>query len=252
MIRLDIEGHVASVTLERAPVNAINETWIARMDKVLDQLQAHGHISVIHIRSALKVFCAGVDLDLMQGLLETPEGRDAMVDFVREIQRVFLRLENTPVVTLAEIGGAALGGGLELALACDLRVAADTAKLGLPEASLGLLPGAGGTQRLSRICGEAVASRLILGAEVIDGREAERLGLVQWCIPAAELPDWTRELAQREGSLPEHALAAAKTCIAASHDDAVDGFECELQQTRKLQDIAETQERIRSFLDKAT
>jgi enoyl-CoA hydratase/carnithine racemase len=155
------------------------------------------------------------------------------------------------MVTLAEIGGVALGGGLELALACDLRVAADSARLGLPETNLGLLPGAGGTQRLSRICGEAIASRLILGAEIINGAEALKLGLVQWSLPDDQLTEWTNDFLQHEGALPEHALAAAKSCIAASHNEDIDGYELELEETRRLHNFAETQRRVQSFLDKS-
>ena len=88
---------------------------------------------------------------------------------------------------LAEIGGAAMGGGFELALACDLRIAANEAKVGLPEVRLGLIPGAGGTQRLTRLCGPALANRLILGAEVLDGATAAALGVVHWSAPRAEL-----------------------------------------------------------------
>ena len=98
------------------------------------------------------------------------------------------QLEALPMATLAEIGGAAMGGGLELALACDLRVAASEAKLALPETRLGLVPGAGGTQRLTALCGPAVAKRLILGAEVLDGAAAAALGVVHWAVPRAELP----------------------------------------------------------------
>ena len=131
------------------------------------------------------------------------------------MQRLFARIEAAPVVTLAEIGGAALGGGMELALACDLRIAATDAQIGLPEARLGLIPGAGGTQRLTRLCGRGVAGRLMLGAEVIDGAEAARLGVVQWSEPRAQLPGKAQELAARYAALPRPALAAIKRCIAA-------------------------------------
>ena len=122
--------------------------------------------SVLLLRSSERAFCAGADLALMKSRFDTQPGRERMVAFVREMQRVYAQLERLPLVTIAEIGGAAMGGGLELALACDFRIAADDATLGLPEARLGLLPGAGGTQRLTRIAGEAIAKRLILGVEV--------------------------------------------------------------------------------------
>ena len=173
-----------------------------------------------------------------------------MVDMVRSMQQLFLRIETATVVTLAEIGGAATGGGLELALACDLRVAAIDAMLGLPEAGLGLIPAAGGTQRLTRLCGEGTAKRLILGAELIDGAEALRLGIVQWARPRAELPGWTRELATRVSRTPKAALALSKRCIHAQGDPARDGFAEEVTATRSLYDQHETVAKVSAFLNK--
>ena len=124
-----------------------------------------------------------------------------MYAYVAGIQRLYFRIEALPQVTLAEIGGAAMGGGFELALACDLRIAANEAKVGLPEARLGLIPGAGGTQRLTRLCGPALASRLILGAEILDGAAAAGLGVVHWAVPRAELAERAAELARRIAGL---------------------------------------------------
>lgn len=251
MIRLEVDGPIAVAVLDRPPVNAINADWLAGLTRVLDEVDGTGGVSVLHLRSACKAFCAGADLALMRELFPTPAGRDAMVAVVRDIQDAFARLEALPLVTVAEIAGPAMGGGLELALACDLRVAAETAKLGLPEAGLGLLPGAGGTQRLPRVCGEAVARRLILGAEVVDGTEAARLGLVQWAVPADRLAQWTGELVARLAALPAPALAGCKRCLAAGRDPAADGYAQELAETRRLQDEPGTQARVRAFLEKS-
>jgi enoyl-CoA hydratase/carnithine racemase len=171
-----------------------------------------------------------------------------MVALVARMQHVFARLEAASVVTLAEIGGAALGGGLELALACDLRIAAAEAKLGLPEASLGLLPGAGGTQRLTRLVGIGSAKRLILGAETIDGAEALRLGVVQWTQPRATLAASASAIGARIAALPRSALAAAKRCIEATGDPWCNGFAEELAATRNLYGNEETRRRVAGFL----
>ena len=250
MIDLSLDKGVATLTLNRPPVNAFNEELLDQLGDALEQIETREDISVLHLKSAQTVFCAGADLALMKELLPSTAGRETMIDLIRRLQRIAFHLEKLAVVTVAEIGGAALGGGLELVLACDLRVAADDANLGLPEASLGLLPAAGGTQRLPRLCGEAVARRLILGAEIIDGTEAARLGLVQWAIPSERLSRWTRELVDRLGTLPPEALASCKRCIAAARDDAVDGYELELAETRRLHDLVETHERIHAFLEK--
>ena len=153
-----------------------------------------------------------------------------------------------PQVTLAEIGGAAMGGGFEFALSCDLRIAANEAKLGLPEVRLGLIPGAGGTQRLTRLCGPALASRLILGAEVLDGATAAELGVVHWAVPRAELAQRATELARRIAGLPAAALAASKACIAAACQPGRGGYTDELEFTRSLLTNPETQKRVTAFL----
>jgi enoyl-CoA hydratase len=242
MITLEREGPLAVATLARAPVNAIDEDWLARLEGIFDQLQ---DTAVLLIRSSQKAFCAGADLELMRSRFDTPEGRKRMVAFVREIQRVLARLERLPQVTLAEIGAGCLGGGLELALACDLRIAAEDARLGLPEPRLGLIPGAGGTQRLPRIAGEAVAKRLILGAEVITGAQAVALGVVHWAVPAKELPERARAIARDIAALPAAALAEAKACIGDAN-----GYERELEATARLLAQDETQRRVRAFLEK--
>jgi enoyl-CoA hydratase/carnithine racemase len=242
MIGLEREGALAVATLARAPVNAIDEEWLARLEGVLDRLEG---AAVLLLRSSERAFCAGADLALMRSRYASVEGRARMVSFVREIQRVFERIERLPQVTIAEIGGAALGGGLELALACDLRIAAADARLGLPEVRLGLIPGGGGTQRLPRIAGEAAAKRLILGAEVISGEQASTLGVVHWALPAKDLADRALVLAREITALPAAALAEAKACLGAAG-----GYERELEATARLLAQGETQRRVRAFLER--
>lgn len=244
-------GRIAVATLSRPPVNALNDEMIERFDAALDQAIEDPEIVVLHIRSDQAAFCAGADLALMQSCFGTLEGPDVMLDLVRRMQRLFMRIETAPLVTLAEIGGPAMGGGLELALACDIRVAASEAKLGLPEVGLGLLPGAGGTQRLTRLCGRGIAERLILGGEIVDGNAAERLGIVQWARPSSQLPEWTRDLATRLAQAPRPALAASKRCLAAFGDPHLDGFAEELAATRKLYQHPETRRRVAEFLERS-
>ena len=243
-------GRVVIATLARPPVNALDGELIARLDSLVGEVTADPEIAVLHIRSDQTSFCAGADLALMRSCFATSEGRGAMVDVVRSMQRLFRRLESAAVVTLAEIGGPAIGGGLELALACDLRVAAVDAMLGLPEVRLGLIPAAGGTQRLTRLCGRGIAKRLILGAEVIDGAEALRLGIVQWVRPREELAGWTRELAARLSRMPKAALLMSKHCIHAEGDPSRDGFAEEITATRGLYDDPETVAKVSEFLNK--
>ncbi len=250
MLSVERIGRVAVATLSRPPVNALNDEMLDRLDAVLDEVAADEEVSVLHIRGDQRVFCAGADLALMRTCFATREGADVMVEVVRRMQRLFERIEAAPLVTLAEIGGAALGGGLELALACDLRVAAVEATLGLPEVRLGLVPGAGGTQRLTRLCGRGIASRLILGGEIIDGALAERLGIVQWAQPRERLEEWTRELAARFAGAPRAALAANKRCMAAANSLGREGYAEELANSRRLYNHPETRRRVSEFLSR--
>lgn len=250
MISVRFAASIATITLDRPPVNAINEEWLDRLETALDQIKANPEISVLVIRSNGKAFCAGADLALMAQRFDTAPGRDLMIVMVRRIQHLFARIENLAAVSIAEINGAAMGGGLELALACDLRVIAQTARVGLPEAALGLLPGAGGTQRLTQKCGDTVARRLILAAEVIDGATALDLGLANWCVPLAEIARFTDALALRVSKPSGQAQELCKRCIDAAGDSSLDGFALELAGTEKLLASPQTQARVRAFLNK--
>jgi len=248
MFQTNTAGAVTTLTLCHPPVNAISDEWVRTFEAKLDALVDGPPCTVLHIRSDQKVFCAGADLKEMRERMDAPDGADRMFAYVAGIQRLYARIERLPQVVLAEIGGAAMGGGLELALACDLRIAAVEAKLGLPEARLGLIPGAGGTQRLTRLCGPALAARLILGAEIVDGAAASELGVVQWAAPRAELSHRAAEIVRGIASLPATALAASKACIAAAGHKDRSGYTDELEFTRLLLNNAETRKRVDAFL----
>jgi len=252
MFHLEVGGGVAVVTLDRPPVNAMSEAWVAAFHTLLDGLQARDDWSVLHLRSALKIFSAGADLKEMRERFDAPGGLERQLAVIRGYQALFARIEALPQLTLAEISGAALGGGFEVTLACDLRIAAREVKVGLPELRLGLLPGAGGTQRMTRLAGRPVALRLILGAEQVDGAEAEQLGLVQWAVPAAELAPTAGAIARRYAALPAHALQAAKACIAAATTPGADGFNEEVEQSRGLLQTPKTRELIAAFLARSS
>lgn len=246
----EVEDRVARVTMNWAPVNAIGADWLEAFNGHLDRLERRNDWAVLHIRSALKVFCAGADLRQLRGRLDADNGDELLAEDTRRIQRLFARIEALPQVSIAEIGGAAMGGGFELALSCDLRIAASEARIGLPEVGLGLLPGAGGTQRLTRLCGRGVAHRVILTGDVLDGLEAWRLGLVQWAVPLDELPERANALSMRVASMPAAALAACKSCIADADDHHRDGFASEIDATARMFSSQETRERVSAFLNR--
>ncbi len=247
MFKVEEFGGVVRVTMQRAPVNALNNAFIDAFGRILDELEAKPDLAVLHIRSNQRAFSAGADLLQVESRFSTSDRTEQMVRDIREFHQLFTRIENLSCVTIAEIGGAALGGGFELALSCDLRIASRNARIGLPEAQLGLIPGAGGTQRLTRLCGPGVAAQIILGCDVVDGEKARELGMVQWAVAADALQAEAAELARKIAGLSVSALQVAKRCMARVAALGADDFEAELQGTRELMAVADTRKRVTEF-----
>lgn len=250
-VRLSVEGSIAVMTLSRAPVNAIDDTLIDAVEAVLLELERNNQLTVLRIRSDQKVFCAGADLRMIGDRFATKEGRATMVASVQRFHAVFDRLAALPIITLAEIEGHALGGGLELALACDLRIAAHEAKLGLPEVKVGLIPGAGGTQRLTALCGVGIASRLILTGEIVGGRDAERLGLVQWSSESTNFSATVNTLVERVAGLSPEAIRAAKDCIRSAAMLNPAGLKAEIDSIGILMGSPRTAKHVAAFVTKS-
>jgi len=248
MLAVSRRGAVAELTLDRPPVNAIDDAMIAALHAALDELAAGPEFQVLHVRSASKVFAAGADLALIRSWKDAAEPGAALSAYIERLQGLYQRIESLPQVTLCEIAGAAMGGGYELALSCDLRIAAEEAKIGLPEVGLGLIPGAGGTQRLTRLCGRGVAARVILTAEPVDGRTAAALGMVEWAVPRSALAEQARAVADRLATLPAHAQRVAKQCIRGFADTGTFGFQLERDLGGALLDAPRTQQLIGDFL----
>jgi enoyl-CoA hydratase len=247
-VSLSVAEGIAIMTLNRPPVNAFNADMFRACNGILDALKTRSDWTVLHIRSASKVFSAGADLGEVSTHFASPDKMAAAAKLTRPFQELFQRIADLPQVSLAEIGGAAMGGGYELALACDLRIAANEAKLGLPEVGLGLLPGGGGTQRLTWIAGPAVAARMILAADSIDGKTARELGMLQWAVPRRSLEAEAKRIAQRLAGLPPLSLAACKVCIRLARDPERNGFAAETEWTGRLLASEETQRRVGDFL----
>lgn len=246
MLNLIEADGVAEIRLERAPVNALDAAMLDALEAALARIEASEARAVL-LTSTQKVFCAGADLAFIKGQFDAPDPKSAMRAYVERLHGVFDRLARLPAVTIAVIGGAALGGGLELTLACDLRFAAQEATLGLPEAAVGLLPGAGGTQRLTRLCGPGVSARLILAAERISGVEAHRVGLAQYIAPRAELAAEAQALAARIAALAPASLKASKACIAQAGAPDGAGYTFEKGAITSLMGLADTRTRVEAF-----
>jgi enoyl-CoA hydratase len=211
-LRIDTEAGVATITIDRQEKrNALNSTVRDELVAALDALRDDEGVRVLVITGAgEKAFVAGADIGEFAG--RTPlEQRATMTG-----RRVFDEVAAYPRPVIAMINGFCLGGGCELALACDLRIAADSAKLGQPEINLGIIPGGGGTQRLPRVVGTGQAMRLVLSGEIIDAAEALRIGLVDLVHPAAELREKTMELARKIAEKSPVALRMAKSAVRAA------------------------------------
>ena len=207
---VEISDRIATVTVNRPKVlNALNEATLKELDQAFADFATDPEVKVVILTGAgEKAFVAGGDISVMQ-----PLGPVASRDFARMAQKILGRIEQCPKPVIAAINGFALGGGCGLAMACDLRIAAETARLGQPEINLGIIPGWAGTQRLARLIGKGRAKELLFTGEMVDAREAWRIGLVNRVVPAAELMTATRELAVKIAGKGGFALALAKEAV---------------------------------------
>jgi enoyl-CoA hydratase len=228
-------------------LNALNRAALAGLHSRLDALAHDPALRVLIITGAgTRAFVAGADITEFEGL--TP---DAATQYARQGQAVFDRLESLPVPTIAAINGYALGGGCELALACTFRLMADTARIGLPETSLGLIPGFGGTQRLGRAIGRQQALELILTGRQVEADEAVRLGLVLRAVPADRLLDDAQTLAAQLATRAPLALRYARAAVAEGLDRPLaDGLATEARLFGLAAASTDMAEGVRAFLEK--
>lgn len=210
------DAGVAILRLDSPPANALNVEVLAGLNVALDEVRANRKVRVLVVSADGEIFCAGADIKMTQQFLNMPEvevGITAELGFSARLQQFNDDLERLSVPTIAAIGGAATGGGLELALACDFRIAGEGVMLGLPEVLLGMVPGAGGTQRLTRTVGIGVATRLILCGDLVNGKEGVDIGLVHWAVPQEQVISKAMELAGQLVAHDADAMAGAKECL---------------------------------------
>ncbi|HOS68990.1 MAG TPA: short-chain-enoyl-CoA hydratase [Bacillota bacterium] len=204
-----VEDSIAFITLNRPKaLNALNTETLGELDAAVSAAGKDENVKVIVITGEGRAFVAGADISQMRGLT-VQEGRDMTILG----QEVFTRIENLDKPVIAAVNGFALGGGCELAMACDIRVASDKAKFGQPEVNLGIIPGYGGTQRLPRLVGKGAAKYLIFTGEMISAEEAFRIGLADKVVPAEELMDSVIALAKVIMSKAPIAIKMAKHAI---------------------------------------
>ena len=247
-LTFDVRDRIATITINRPEkLNALDDLTLSELSAAIDEVASRKDVGGAIVTGAgAKAFVAGADISQLatQGPLD---GRTrAMVG-----QRIFSKFEQSPKPVIAAVNGFALGGGLELALACHIRIASDNAKLGLPEVKLGIGPGYGGTQRLPRLIGRGRALQLVLTAEMTDAAEAYRIGLVNKVVPAAEL------MAAAEAMLRQilaNGPVAVALCIEAVNrglDTTLEeGLVIEANHFGLLATTSDMREGMRAFLDK--
>jgi 2-(1,2-epoxy-1,2-dihydrophenyl)acetyl-CoA isomerase len=240
---------VATLTLNRPEVrNALNMTMRRDLEVALARLDEDRDVRVVVVRGAGEHFCAGGDVKLMRDHpMTAAEGQSR----VEAINRAILALARLRVPTIAMVDGAAAGAGCNLALACDLVVASDRARFGEVFARIGLIPDAGGTYFLPRRVGLARAKELVFTADIIDAREAERIGLVNRVVPAAALETETYALARRIAEGPPRVLAAAKALLARAPGlDLESALHWEALTQGEMIAAADHREGLRAFFEK--
>jgi enoyl-CoA hydratase len=242
------DGALVTVTLNRPrQLNAINATMVRELDQLAAGLEIDGTAHVVIFTGAGdRAFLAGADIGEFQGL--TPV---EALGFSQRIQRLYSRLEALPQVTIAAVNGFALGGGCELTQCCDLVVAAETARFGQPEVNLGVLPGAGGTQRLARLVGMHRAKELNLLGEMIDAQEAYRIGLANRVVPAERLMAEARALADRLLTKAPLTLRLIKEAMNEGYDlDLPKGLAIEAKAWAIVYSTEDQTEGVAAFLEK--
>ena len=247
-IVLSSENNIATITINRpTKLNALNSETIQELHDAFELLENNSDIRVIILTgSGEKAFVAGADIaefahfSIAEGTQLAKQGQELLFDFIEKLKK--------PVI--AAINGFALGGGLELAMSCHFRIASDNAKMGLPEVSLGLIPGYGGTQRLPQLVGKGRAMEMIMTAAMIDATTAKNYGLVNHVVTQAELLEFTKSIATKIIKNSPLAISKAIKAINANYKDGVNGFETEIRNFGKCFGTGDFKEGTTAFLEK--
>ncbi len=247
-ILVTIEGNLAKVTINRPKkLNALNKSTIEELHEAFKSLEENGGVKVILLTgSGEKAFVAGADISefahfsVNEGGKLAAKGQELLFDFVENL--------STPVIAM--VNGFALGGGLELAMSCHFRIASDNAKMGLPETSLGVIPGYGGTQRLPQLIGKGKAMELIMTAGMISAEEAKSYGLVNYVVPQDELVALGEKLASKITKNSSVAIGKAIKAVNDGFKDGTNGFESEIEQFGACFGTEDFKEGTTAFLEK--
>ncbi|MGQ0535357.1 MAG: enoyl-CoA hydratase/isomerase family protein [Methanobacteriota archaeon] len=247
-VKTKIEGETGVLTLDHAPVNALSPKMLEEISAALDEFGENAAIRAVVITGAgTNAFCAGADVNELAKL--KPEESSRVVELGH---KVFSKIENFKLPVLCAVNNLCLGGGLELALACDLRIASDRARLGFPEVTLGLIPAWGGTQRLTRVAGAGKAKELIFTAQLVNAPQALQAGIVNMVVPDGDELRAALDIAKRMSiKCAPLAVQAAKVAINRGADRPIEeGLKIELDQAAVVSRSQDLAEGIRAFVEK--
>ena len=244
-VRIETDGRVATIRIDRPPANALARAVSLELSEAAGAVARDDAVRAVVVWGGERIFAAGADIKAMVAY-----GPDDIAADVGALEQACRDLEAIPKITIAAIHGFALGGGLEVALACDVRFAARDAQVGLPEICLGIIPGSGGTQRLPRVVGLPRARDLIYTGRAVEATEALDIGLVDRVAPASELYRAALERAQRFADGPLLAYAAAKRALAAAGGPLEEGLRVEREAFVPLFATRDQEEGMRAFLEK--
>lgn len=247
-IKITCEDRVAVITIDHPPANALDKGTMAELGEAVDEVIADAGVKAVIITGGGPVaFVAGADINEFTKLTTA----EAAKEFIVKGQSTFSKIENSPKPFIAAVNGVALGGGMELMMACHMRIVGDRVRLGQPEINLGIIPGWGGTQRLARIVGQAKAAELILTGDNITAQEAFRINLVSKVVPGGEVLKTAKDLAKKIVSKGGVAMAAALNAINTGIGLALkDGLALEAENVSRLVGTEDAKEGITAFLSK--
>ena len=243
----DLSESVYTITINRPDkLNALNRDVFTDLDNVVDEINNRADIkSAIIIGAGPKAFVAGADITEFAGL-----SKDAAMALAKRGQDIFFKIEHSKKPIIAAVNGFALGGGCELAMACHFRIASENAKFGQPEVNLGLIPGYGGTQRLTQLIGKGRAIELLISAGMIDANTALQYGLVNYVVPSEELLNKAKSILQIINTKAPIAIAKCIETANAVMDESKNGFAEEIKSFGECFDTADMKEGTTAFLEK--
>lgn len=246
-VSLEVNNHVATLTIQSPPANALSTTLLKDLEAQLDAITNDGTIKAIVLKGDGRFFSAGADIKEFTSLQDASD-YEALA---KNGQELFNRIEKFPVPVIAAIHGAALGGGLELAMACHIRIVSESAKLGLPELNLGIIPGFAGTQRLPQLVGNAKAYELILTGEPISGEEAAAIGLANHAVKEEELFETAEKLAQKIAAKSKPTIAKVMELVPfAKFNSFSEGVVAEAKAFGDVFGNEDAKEGVQAFIEK--